>query len=234
MAGFIIGFDGEKTGGRQRSLANSSSRNPESLPRMMGMLQALPTTGSGNRLEKEGRLVQDRIARQGRQLRRNLLKLRAEPGPIREIAPSTSRRLLAPSMTQRLRWTGVLNQLHLRWRAAAGQNSISSPPMPKPSFPAGRLARFLGIVVWPARDQARHRGRSGATCRHCPKKSSQPRAISSWLLPTTSTSWNTPQCGQPMEIEGQLKADSRSCRAATEQTVKELPTGLISCPELPV
>ena len=57
MAGFIIGFDGEKTGSGERIIQFvEQSAIPTA---MFGMLQALPNTALWARLEKEGRLRVD-------------------------------------------------------------------------------------------------------------------------------------------------------------------------------
>ena len=56
MAGFIIGFDGEKNGAGHR-IVDFVTRT--GIPAaMMGMLQALPKTALWARLEREGRLIQ--------------------------------------------------------------------------------------------------------------------------------------------------------------------------------
>jgi len=52
MAGFIIGFDGEKTGAGDRIVEFVSRTGIPAA--MVGMLQALPNTGLWHRLEKEG------------------------------------------------------------------------------------------------------------------------------------------------------------------------------------
>jgi radical SAM superfamily enzyme YgiQ (UPF0313 family) len=55
MAGFIIGFDGEKSGAASRVI---DFVEEAAIPTaMLGMLQALPNTGLWHRLEKEGRLL---------------------------------------------------------------------------------------------------------------------------------------------------------------------------------
>ncbi len=55
MAGFIIGFDGEKTGAGQRI---AQFVEETAIPTaMFGVLQALPNTALWHRLEKEGRLL---------------------------------------------------------------------------------------------------------------------------------------------------------------------------------
>jgi radical SAM superfamily enzyme YgiQ (UPF0313 family) len=56
MAGFIIGFDGEKEGAGDRIIEFVEQT---SIPTaMFGVLQALPNTALWHRLEKEGRLIQ--------------------------------------------------------------------------------------------------------------------------------------------------------------------------------
>lgn len=54
MAGFIIGFDGEKTGAGGRIVQFAEQTGIPTV--MFGMLQALPNTALWHRLEKEGRL----------------------------------------------------------------------------------------------------------------------------------------------------------------------------------
>ncbi|AFY71282.1 Radical SAM domain protein [Thalassoporum mexicanum PCC 7367] len=57
MAGFIIGFDGEKSGAADRIIQFVEKATIPTA--MFGMLQALPHTGLWHRLEKEGRLRVD-------------------------------------------------------------------------------------------------------------------------------------------------------------------------------
>nr|WP_318722867.1 B12-binding domain-containing radical SAM protein [Roseofilum sp. SID1] len=80
MAGFIIGFDGEKQGAADRIIRFVEQA---AIPTaMFGMLQALPTTALWDRLEKEGRLFYD-----GKQdvNQRNLMNF-IPTRPIEEIA----------------------------------------------------------------------------------------------------------------------------------------------------
>jgi radical SAM superfamily enzyme YgiQ (UPF0313 family) len=82
MAGFIIGFDGEKDGAGLR-IVDFVTRT--GIPAaMMGMLQALPNTALWHRLEKEGRLIQDESAAKGVN-QTNLLNFKPTR-PIRDIA----------------------------------------------------------------------------------------------------------------------------------------------------
>jgi radical SAM superfamily enzyme YgiQ (UPF0313 family) len=65
MAGFIIGFDGEKTGAGDRIIDFvEATAIPQAL---FGMLQALPGTALWHRLEKEGRLRTGQTAVSGKQ-----------------------------------------------------------------------------------------------------------------------------------------------------------------------
>jgi len=80
MAGFIIGFDGEKKGAADRIIRFVEQA---AIPTaMFGMLQALPTTALWDRLEKEGRLFYD-----GRQdINQRTLMNFIPTRPIEEIA----------------------------------------------------------------------------------------------------------------------------------------------------
>ncbi|MCP9775286.1 B12-binding domain-containing radical SAM protein [Cyanobium sp. WAJ14-Wanaka] len=82
MAGFIIGFDGEKQGAGQR-IVDFVTRT--GIPHaMMGMLQALPNTALWHRLEKEERLIQETGAAKGVN-QTNLLNF-IPTRPIQDIA----------------------------------------------------------------------------------------------------------------------------------------------------
>ena len=82
MAGFIIGFDGEKSGAGRRIVEFVSRTGIPAA--MMGMLQALPNTGLWHRLEKEGRLIENKAAAKGVN-QTNLLNF-VPTRPIRDIA----------------------------------------------------------------------------------------------------------------------------------------------------
>ena len=82
MAGFIIGFDGEKSGAGSRIVEFVSRTGIPAA--MMGMLQALPNTGLWHRLEKEGRLIENKAAAKGVN-QTNLLNF-VPTRPIRDIA----------------------------------------------------------------------------------------------------------------------------------------------------
>ena len=90
MAGFIIGFDGEKSGAGDR-IVDFVTRT--GIPAaMMGMLQALPKTALWARLEKEGRLIQNEDAAKGVN-QTNLLNF-VPTRPIEEIRQRVRRRVL--------------------------------------------------------------------------------------------------------------------------------------------
>lgn len=66
MAGFILGFDGEKSGAGQRIIEFVEAT---AIPKaMFGMLQALPTTALWYRLQKEGRLLEAHQETEGHQM----------------------------------------------------------------------------------------------------------------------------------------------------------------------
>jgi radical SAM superfamily enzyme YgiQ (UPF0313 family) len=66
MAGFILGFDGEKAGAGDRIIEFVEAT---AIPKaMFGMLQALPNTALWKRLEKEGRLLEQNQETQGHQM----------------------------------------------------------------------------------------------------------------------------------------------------------------------
>ena len=66
MAGFILGFDGEKAGAGDRIIEFVEAT---AIPKaMFGMLQALPNTALWQRLEKEGRLIEENKETQGHQM----------------------------------------------------------------------------------------------------------------------------------------------------------------------
>jgi radical SAM superfamily enzyme YgiQ (UPF0313 family) len=66
MAGFILGFDGEKAGAGDRIIEFVEAT---AIPKaMFGMLQALPNTALWKRLQKEGRLLEEKQETQGHQM----------------------------------------------------------------------------------------------------------------------------------------------------------------------
>src|SRR4028118_1080599 len=66
MAGFIIGFDGEKSGAGDRVVQFvEKTAIPTAI---LSMLQALPNTALWQRLEKEGRLIEENKETQGHQM----------------------------------------------------------------------------------------------------------------------------------------------------------------------
>ncbi len=66
MAGFILGFDGEKAGAGDRIIEFVEAT---SIPKaMFGLLQALPNTALSNRLQQEGRLLEESKETSGHQM----------------------------------------------------------------------------------------------------------------------------------------------------------------------
>ncbi|MEA5418891.1 B12-binding domain-containing radical SAM protein [Spirulina sp. CCNP1310] len=81
MAGFIVGFDGEKTGAGQRIVEFVEKTTIPTA--FFSMLQALPNTALWHRLEREGRLLEGDVDKMGNQT--NLINF-IPTRPIEEIA----------------------------------------------------------------------------------------------------------------------------------------------------
>ncbi len=142
MAGFIIGFDGEKTGAGDRIVRFVSRTGIPAA--MMGMLQALPNTGLWHRLEKEGRLIQETADAKGVN-QTNLLNF-LPTRPIRDIANEyvdAFCRLYEPNAYIDRVTHYYLKMGEPRWKAFyKAENSD------KPVLPGWRDLRALSIVVW--------------------------------------------------------------------------------------
>ncbi|MBR8829353.1 MAG: DUF4070 domain-containing protein [Gomphosphaeria aponina SAG 52.96 = DSM 107014] len=82
MAGFIIGFDGEKKGAASRII--NFVENAAIPTAMFGMLQALPNTALWHRLEKEGRL-RDKTKQEGNGNQTTLINF-VPTRPVEDIA----------------------------------------------------------------------------------------------------------------------------------------------------
>jgi radical SAM superfamily enzyme YgiQ (UPF0313 family) len=142
MAGFIIGFDGEKTGAGDRIVTFVSRTGIPAA--MMGMLQALPNTGLWHRLEKEGRLVQEKKDAKGVN-QTNLLNF-IPSRPIREIATEyvdAFCRLYEPNAYID-RVTHYYTKMGKpRWHAYTKAVSFG-----KAGLPSWTDIRALSIVIW--------------------------------------------------------------------------------------
>jgi radical SAM superfamily enzyme YgiQ (UPF0313 family) len=134
MAGFIIGFDGEKDGAGHR-IVDFVTRT--GIPAaMMGMLQALPKTALWARLEKEGRLIQGEEAAKGVN-QTNLLNFKPTR-PIRDIANEYVEAFCAlyePNAYMDRVYSYYLKMGAPRWKAA-------------PKLPTWTDLRALSIVIW--------------------------------------------------------------------------------------
>ena len=134
MAGFIIGFDGEKDGAGGR-IVDFVTRT--GIPAaMMGMLQALPNTALWHRLEKEDRLIQDKDAAKGVN-QTNLLNFKPTR-PIRDIANEYVDAFCAlyePNAYMDRVYSYYLKMGAPRWKAAA-------------KLPTWIDIRALTIVIW--------------------------------------------------------------------------------------
>jgi radical SAM superfamily enzyme YgiQ (UPF0313 family) len=141
MAGFIIGFDGEKTGAGDRIVEFVSRTGIPAA--MMGMLQALPNTGLWHRLEKEGRLIQEKDAAKGVN-QTNLLNF-VPTRPIREIANEyvdAFCRLYEPHA-----YIDRVTHYHLKSGLPRWQQ-YKPASFNKASLPAWTDLRALLIVIW--------------------------------------------------------------------------------------
>ena len=134
MAGFIIGFDGEKDGAGDR-IVDFVTRT--GIPAaMMGMLQALPNTALWHRLEKEGRLIEDKDAAKGVN-QTNLLNFQPTR-PIRDIANEYVEAFCAlyePNAYMDRVYSYYLKIGAPRWKGAA-------------TLPSWIDLRALAIVIW--------------------------------------------------------------------------------------
>jgi len=134
MAGFIIGFDGEKDGAGGR-IVDFVTRT--GIPAaMMGMLQALPNTALWHRLEKEDRLIQNKDAAKGVN-QTNLLNFKPTR-PIRDIANEYVDAFCAlyePNAYMDRVYSYYLKMGAPRWKAAA-------------TLPTWIDIRALTIVIW--------------------------------------------------------------------------------------
>jgi radical SAM superfamily enzyme YgiQ (UPF0313 family) len=141
MAGFIIGFDGEKIGAGDRIVEFVSRTGIPAA--MMGMLQALPNTGLWHRLEKEGRLIENKAAAKGVN-QTNLLNF-IPTRPIRDIANEyvdAFCRLYEPHAYIDRVCSYYLKMGKPRWQ------QFVPASLNKPSLPAWIDVRALLIVIW--------------------------------------------------------------------------------------
>jgi radical SAM superfamily enzyme YgiQ (UPF0313 family) len=141
MAGFIIGFDGEKAGAGQRIVEFVTRTGIPAA--MMGMLQALPNTGLWHRLEKEGRLIQDKAAAKGVN-QTNLLNF-VPTRPIREIANEYVAAFCAlyePNAYMDRVYSYYLKVGRPRW------HQYVKPVLGLPKLPSWTDVRALLIVIW--------------------------------------------------------------------------------------
>ena len=145
MAGFIIGFDGEKDGAGQRIVEFVTRTGIPAA--MMGMLQALPKTALWARLEQEGRLIQGEDAAKGVN-QTNLLNFKPTR-PIRDIANEYVEAFCAlyePNAYMDRVYSYYLKMGAPRWKAA-------------PKAPSLVDIRALAIVVWRQGIKRNTRGR---------------------------------------------------------------------------
>jgi radical SAM superfamily enzyme YgiQ (UPF0313 family) len=141
MAGFIIGFDGEKTGAGDRIVTFVTRTGIPAA--MMGMLQALPNTGLWHRLEKEGRLIQEKADAKGVN-QTNLLNF-VPTRPIRDIANEyvdAFCRLYEPNA-----YIDRVKHYYLKMGKPLWQQYVPAA-FGKAALPAWNDVRALLIVIW--------------------------------------------------------------------------------------
>jgi hypothetical protein len=142
MAGFIIGFDGEKTGAGDRIVEFVSRTGIPAA--MMGMLQALPNTGLWHRLEKEGRLIQEKKDAKGVN-QTNLLNF-VPSRPIREIANEyvdAFCQLYEPNA-----YIDRVTHYYLKVGKPRWQQFARKVALGKATLPSWTDVRALAIVIW--------------------------------------------------------------------------------------
>lgn len=142
MAGFIIGFDGEKTGAGDRIVRFVSRTGIPAA--MMGMLQALPNTGLWHRLEKEGRLIEEKADAKGVN-QTNLLNF-LPTRPIRDIANEyvdAFCQLYEPNA-----YIDRVTHYYLKMGEPRWKTFYKAENSDKSVLPGWRDLRALSIVVW--------------------------------------------------------------------------------------
>ena len=141
MAGFIIGFDGEKSGAGDRIVTFVTRTGIPAA--MMGMFQALPNTGLWHRLEKEGRLIQESADAKGVN-QTNLLNF-VPTRPIREIANEYVEafcRLYEPNA-----YIDRVTHYYLKVGKPRWQQYVKAA-LGLPKLPQWTDVRALMIVIW--------------------------------------------------------------------------------------
>jgi radical SAM superfamily enzyme YgiQ (UPF0313 family) len=142
MAGFIIGFDGEKAGAGDRIVTFVSRTGIPAA--MMGMLQALPNTGLWHRLEKEGRLIEEKADAKGVN-QTNLLNF-VPTRPIRDIANEyvdAFCRLYEPNA-----YIDRVTHYYTKVGKPRWQKYVKTKALGKASLPTWTDLRALSIVIW--------------------------------------------------------------------------------------
>jgi radical SAM superfamily enzyme YgiQ (UPF0313 family) len=132
MAGFIIGFDGEKKGAADRIIQFVEKA---AIPTaMFGMLQALPTTALWDRLEKEGRLFYDGKQDGNQRALMNFIPTR----PIEEIAEEYINAF----------WTLYDPEVFLDRTYRCFMKLRMPKATPPGKFPSWKDLRALSIIIW--------------------------------------------------------------------------------------
>ncbi len=131
IAGFIIGFDGEKVGAGQRIVAFSEAAGIPTTT--FAMLQALPHTALWHRLEKEGRLI-DKVGNINQTTLMNFVPTR----PVEDIAQE-----YVEAFCQLYEPRKYLDRVHRYFLKLGPARVKSSFKLPDPA-----VIRALLIVCW--------------------------------------------------------------------------------------
>jgi len=142
MAGFIIGFDGETAGAGDRIVRFVTRTGIPAA--MMGMLQALPNTGLWHRLEKEGRLIQEKTDARGVN-QTNLLNFQPTR-PIRQIANEYVQAFC--SLYEPNAYIDRVAHYYRKLGTPQWHAFYDPRKADRPSLPAWTDLRALAIVIW--------------------------------------------------------------------------------------
>jgi radical SAM superfamily enzyme YgiQ (UPF0313 family) len=142
MAGFIIGFDGEKDGAGNRIVRFVSNTGIPAA--MMGMLQALPNTGLWHRLEKEGRLIQEKADAKGVN-QTNLLNF-VPTRPIRDIANEYVNAFCA--LYEPNAYIDRVTHYYRKMGKPVWKQFFKPERSDQPGLPSWTDLRALSIVIW--------------------------------------------------------------------------------------
>lgn len=130
VASFIIGFDGEEKGAGERICDFVEELNIPMV--MLNLLQALPHTSLWQRLQKEGRLLEEETCGDTNSLRMNYIPHRPEGEIVEEYLQATAR-LYEPTAYLRRAFQAILHMRPTRRALGIEQNPGVTPAKPDSS-----------------------------------------------------------------------------------------------------